>query len=268
MSCEDCEAEWIEVYEVSGYHIVKVGHVTGKNNKVNMIEERKSYPIQLNSEVRVIDGSRYAANHLNFNKEDFAKFQQKVETWAYAKVFYESEDNPEMVSIVFEDGLEVANIARSDLKLCEIGDLENKAEKFGLSSVAKLSPNFGVISSIWDFYKRRNRFGVGCTVRVIDGLMQTAKELDLTKEDFEKFQQKVETWAYAKVFDANAENPELVSIVFEDKLVVTNIAKSNLKHIGYEDLVRKKDKLGSKEIIKPNFGVWIIEDSRFKHWTW
>jgi len=78
--------------------------------------------IDLGSMVRVIDGESFIADDLELSEEDFAEFQTKVESGSYAIVFDIDDDNPEVVDIVFEDGLEVFKIPKLNLEIIEDED--------------------------------------------------------------------------------------------------------------------------------------------------
>lgn len=84
--------------------------------------------ILLGSIVKVLDASTYTPEDLSLTDEEFEEFKVKVDAGDTAIVFDEDDDNPELVDIVFEDGLEIFRIPKLDLELSEftkaLGDTE------------------------------------------------------------------------------------------------------------------------------------------------
>ena len=77
---------------------------------------------------------------------------------------------------------------------------------------------------------------LGSVIKVLDASSYTAEELNLTDEEFEAFQSKVEDGLTAIVFDIDDEQPELVDIVFEDGLEIFRIPKIALEVTEYESV--------------------------------
>ena len=76
-------------------------------------------PIVVGSQVVVIDGSIYTAEELGLDNDEFELFIDKTDMNETAVVFDEDDDNPDLVDIVFEDGLEIFNIAKTNLEIFE-----------------------------------------------------------------------------------------------------------------------------------------------------
>ena len=91
------------------------------------VVEEGNEDITVASMVTVVDASSYTAEDLTdktgaaepFTDENLEDFITKVENKEVAVVFDEDNDNPNMVDIVYEDGLEVFNIIKSNLELAE-----------------------------------------------------------------------------------------------------------------------------------------------------
>ena len=85
-------------------------------------------PVEINigSLVKVIDAESFVAKDLDMTDDEFEEFQAKVEAGTQAVVFNEDEDDPTLVDIVFEDGLEAFKIPKANL---EDLDLEKEAEE-------------------------------------------------------------------------------------------------------------------------------------------
>lgn len=79
--------------------------------------------VTLASMVTVIDASLYTAEDLGMNEDQLEEFKTKVDNGDIAIVFDEDDDNPNLVDIVFEDGLEAFKIIKSNLELAEDEDI-------------------------------------------------------------------------------------------------------------------------------------------------
>ena len=90
------------------------------------IPEDEPAEINIGSLVKVIDADSFTAKDLDMTDDKFEEFQAKVEAGAQAVVFNEDEDDPTLVDIVFEDGLEAFKIPKANL---EDLDLEKEAEE-------------------------------------------------------------------------------------------------------------------------------------------
>ena len=75
--------------------------------------------ITLGAMVKVQDASSFTAEELGVDEDDFEEFKIKVAAGEYAIVFDIDNDNPALVDIVFEDGLEIFLIPRLMLELIE-----------------------------------------------------------------------------------------------------------------------------------------------------
>jgi hypothetical protein len=93
---------------------------------VDEIPEDEPTEINIGSLVKVIDADSFTAKDLDMTDDEFEEFQDKVEAGAQAVVFNEDEDDPTLVDIVFEDGLEAFKVPKVNL---EDLDLEKDAEE-------------------------------------------------------------------------------------------------------------------------------------------
>lgn len=75
--------------------------------------------IALGAMVKVQDASSFTADELGVDEDDFEDFKIKVEAGEYAIVFDIDDDSPELVDIVFEDGLEIFKIPKLMLALVD-----------------------------------------------------------------------------------------------------------------------------------------------------
>ena len=90
---------------------------------------------------------------------------------------------------------------------------------------------------------------IGSLVKVIDADSFTAKDLDMTDDEFEEFQTKVEAGAQAVVFNEDEDDPTLVDIVFEDGLEAFKIPKVNLEDLDFEkDAEEDEEKIEEEPI--------------------
>jgi hypothetical protein len=67
--------------------------------------------------VTVVDASSFTAEELELDEEDFEEFQAAVEAELTAVVFDVDDDDPNLVDIVYESGLEVFKIPKLMLNL-------------------------------------------------------------------------------------------------------------------------------------------------------
>jgi hypothetical protein len=81
--------------------------------------------IHLGSMVKVQDATSFTAEELGIDDEDFGDFKIKVDAGEYAIVFDIDDDNPSLVDIVFEDGLEIFMIPRLVLAIVEDDEEED-----------------------------------------------------------------------------------------------------------------------------------------------
>ena len=81
--------------------------------------------IELAMMVKVIDADSFIADDLELSEEDFEAFKAKVEEGATAIVFDIDDDDPSVVDIVYEDGLEIFKIPKINLQ--EIADEDDEA---------------------------------------------------------------------------------------------------------------------------------------------
>lgn len=85
------------------------------------------YEISLASQVKVkSDANTFIPEDLGMDEDQFEDFKNKVLNGETALVFDENDDNPTLVSIVYEDGLEAFDIPKVVLELVsdEIEDEE------------------------------------------------------------------------------------------------------------------------------------------------
>jgi len=93
---------------------------------VDEIPEDEPAEINIGSLVKVIDADTFTAKDLDMTDDEFEEFQAKVEAGAQAVVFNEDEDDPTLVDIVFEDGIEAFKVPKVNL---EDLDLEKEVEE-------------------------------------------------------------------------------------------------------------------------------------------
>lgn len=80
--------------------------------------------VVLGSVVKVLDTTSYTAEELFLTDEEFQTFQTKVEDGLTAIVFDIDDEHPELVDIVFEDGLEIFKIPKINLEVTEYESIE------------------------------------------------------------------------------------------------------------------------------------------------
>lgn len=81
-------------------------------------------PVTVGSQVIVIDASVYTAEELGMEHDDFENFITKADANEPAIVFDEDDDNPELIDIVYEDGLEVFNLPKTNVELFTPEEIE------------------------------------------------------------------------------------------------------------------------------------------------
>jgi len=101
---------------------------------------------------------------------------------------------------------------------------------------------------------------IGSLVKVIDADSFTAKDLDMTDDEFEEFQAKVEAGAQAVVFNEDEDDPTLVDIVFEDGLEAFKVPKVNLEDLDFEKDAEEDEDIITEEPIPEEEKEEEIED--------
>jgi hypothetical protein len=82
-------------------------------------EEEPADDIHLGAMVKVQDATSFTAEELGIEEDEFEDFKIKVEQGEYAIVFDIDDESPDLVDIVFEDGLEIFRIPKLVLSIVD-----------------------------------------------------------------------------------------------------------------------------------------------------